>query len=358
MQGGGAERVAALLCNYWVDKGYRVTLVPTFSGRGMCVYPLDSRVRVEFLADRVGTTKKNLWTSLVRLLALRKIIRENSPDVMLSFLTHVNVAVLVACMGLDVPVVVSEHTYPPAMPVGRLLKIFRRFVYPWSKSVIMLTEKGLRWLVSCCPRARGRVIPNPVVIPLPVDHPIVSPDRILSRHRKMLLAVGRLGPEKGYEILLESFSRLAGDFANWDLVILGEGPERENLEKARAALGLEGRVFLPGRVGNLDEWYPRAEIFVMSSRFEGFPSALLEAIAYGVPGVSFDCDTGPRDIIRDGVDGLLVPPDSGAKGLAEALSRLMGDEIMRRRMSAAATDARDRFSLERIGELWDEALFE
>jgi glycosyltransferase involved in cell wall biosynthesis len=116
------------------------------------------------------------------------------------------------------------------------------------------------------------------------------------------------------------------------------------------------RVFMPGIAGNIGEWYARADLFVMTSRFEGFPNALAEALAYGLPAVSFDCDTGPRDIIRDGVDGLLVPPGD-ASGLEQALDRVMGNRELRMHMAGMAIDARKRFSIDRIAGMW-EALFE
>src|SRR5680860_543767 len=187
-----------------------------------------------------------------------------------------------------------------------------------------------RWLAECCPGAAGYVIANPVVYPLPDGRPAVSPAALLDGSRQVLLAVGRLGTEKGFHDLLDAFASLAARFPQWDLVILGEGEERGNLEAQRHALGLDRRVYLPGRVGNLGDWYHRADLYAMSSRVEGFQNTLLEALAHGLPVVSMDCDTGPRDIVRHETDGLLVDPQSGAGGLIQALSTLMDDTATRR----------------------------
>lgn len=356
MQGGGAERVAALLCNHWAEQGHQVMLVPTFSGRGECLYPLDQRVRLVYLADRVGTTRKSLLSLLRRLLAMRTLVREWSPDCVVSFLSQVNVATLLATRGLKVPVVVSERTYPPAMPLGRIWSRLRRWSYPWAATVVMQTRRGGDWLAAACPKACSAVIPNPCVYPLPVSEPRVAPVVRVIPNRRVLLAVGRLGEEKGFSGLIGAFAQLALRFPDWDLVILGEGVERAALEARVERLALDGRVVLPGRVGNLSDWYRRAEFYVMSSRFEGFPNTLLEAMAHGLPAVSFDCETGPSDIIRDGTDGVLVPPVKGEVGLAHAMAAIMEDNDRREAMGREAVAVRRRFSPARVMSAWDDVL--
>ena len=356
MQGGGAERVAALLCNHWVEQGHQVTLMPTFSGRGECLYPLDKRVRLDYLADRVGTTRQSAWNKLRRLWIMRRIIHKEKPDVVVSFLSHVNVAAILAGLGSGVPVVVSERTYPPMMPLGSGLEQLRHWSYPYAAMVVMQTELGQSWLASAVPRARGRVIPNPVVYPLPCGEPRLAPNILVPDGRALLLAVGRLGEEKHFDLVIEAFAQLASDHPQWDLVILGEGQERTALEAQRDRLGLGARIHLPGRVCNLADWYQRASLYVMSSRFEGFPNTLLEAMAHGLPAVSVDCDTGPRDIIRHDVNGRLVPPHEGAEGLACALEELIANPQARQRMAEAAVDVRQRFSMARIAAQWDQLL--
>ena len=355
MQSGGAERIAAHLANYWAAQGHVVMLVPTFSGRGGCAYPLLEEVRLEYLADHVdgavfGSAK------LPRLRAFRRMVLDFEPDTVLSFLTHVNVATLLACWGLDRPIVVSERTYPPLYRIGRFWGAARRLLYRRATRVVMQTERGALWAKKFCPGARIAVIPNPVVFPLPRNDPILEPDTTVRQGRRLVLAAGRLGPEKGFDMLLEAFARVARKAPEWDLVILGEGDVRGTLEGKKASLGLVGRVFMPGFAGNPGDWYERAELFVLSSRYEGFPNVLLEAMAHGLPAVSFDCDTGPGNIIRHGEDGYLVPPAEGAEGLAAAIAKLVCEEEQRKRMGAKARDVRRRFSFERIARMWEKAL--
>lgn len=356
MHGGGAERVAALLSNHWVEKGHQVTLMPTFSGRGECLYPLNELVRLEYLADRVGSQSRSKLNKLRRLLALRRAIKEMMPDVIVSFLPHVNVAAVGAAWKMRVPVVVSERTFPPAMPLGFGLERLRSWAYSRADAVVMQTEQARSWLSQTCPEAIGYVIANPLVYPLPQSEPIVAPQTVTRSHRRFMLAVGRLSEEKQFDKLIDAFGTLAERFQGWDLVILGDGPERQRLAKQCELAGLDGRVLMPGRVGNLSDWYRRAELFVMSSRFEGFPNTLAEAMAHGVPAVSFDCDAGPRDIICDGVDGVLVPPGLGVPGLAQAIESLLIDNSQRLRMAEAAVTVRERFSIQHIATKWDKVL--
>jgi glycosyltransferase involved in cell wall biosynthesis len=356
MEGGGAERVAALLCNHWAARGHEVTLMPTFAGRGECLYSLDARVQVDYLADRVGSSSRSVFNKARRYRVLRCAIRALAPDGIVSFLPHVNVAAVLAAWGMKVPVVVSERTFPPAMPLGRGLETLRRFAYPRAKGVVVQTERTRRWLADCCPRAAGWVIPNPVVCPLPNAEPSVAPHSVVDTARRIVVGVGRLSEEKGFGRLLAAFGELAHRFPGWELVLLGEGQERQRLEAQAESLGLSDRVHLPGRVGNLGDWYARADLFVMSSRFEGFPNALVEAMAHGLPAVSVDCETGPADIIREGVDGYLVSPSEGTAGLARAMEGLMQNDDRRRRMGEAAVAVRERFSPERVMAEWDEVL--
>lgn len=353
MQGGGAERVAALLCNHWVTVGHHVMLMPTFSGRGECLYPLDSRVRLEYLADRVGTDRQSAWHKLRRLGALRQIIQSERPDVVVSFLPHVNIAALLASFGLGVPVVVSERSYPPMRSVGIGIEQLRRWLYPRASAVVMQTERGREWLMATAPLALGKVIPNPVVHPLPVGNLLVAPDKVVAKDRKILLAVGRLAELKRFDWVIHGFKKLAAYHPDWDLVILGEGSERGKLESLIHEMGLRSRVHLPGRVENLGEWYERAELYVLSSRFEGFPNSLVEAMAHGLPAISVDCDTGPRDIIRNDVDGLLVATDDGGHELMQALDMLLTDPDRRNRFAAEAKGVRKRFSIDKIATEWD-----
>jgi glycosyltransferase involved in cell wall biosynthesis len=349
---GGAERVAASLCSHWAQQGHEVVLMPTFSGRGSCGYPLDPCVRIEYLADKVGTTRKTTLTGIRRLLALRRFMREFNPHVVVSFLSNVNIAAVLAGFGTGIPIIVSERSYPPRDKLRGVMRPLRRLCYGLAKCVVAQTRHTAQWISKNCPGAHAVVIPNPVSWPLTDSEPRLVPASVIATDRRVLLAAGRLSPEKGFDDLVTAFAMIASDYPLWDLVIVGEGPERGRLEALRTNLGLSYRIFLPGRAGNMTEWYERADIATLTSHYEGFPNMLIEAMAAGTPVVAMDCLTGPGDIVRHGEDGLLVPLESGISGLVQGFKILMDDDKLRLRMGLCAVNVRQRFALTRVSNLW------
>ena len=172
---------------------------------------------------------------------------------------------------------------------------------------------------------------------------------------KLLIAVGRLVEQKNFKILINIFGKLSVKYPQWKLVILGEGQERKSLEKQILELELITKIELPGAVGNIGEWYEKADIFALTSSFEGFPNALVEAMAYGVASISFDCDTGPRDIIKNNVNGILVPIDDVVL-FTKKLDLLMGDSSLRNQFSKKSINIREELSEDKVYSKWDRVL--
>jgi glycosyltransferase involved in cell wall biosynthesis len=167
--------------------------------------------------------------------------------------------------------------------------------------------------------------------------------------------MGRLHPQKGFDLLLQAFGQIQAKYPDWHLTILGEGAMRGELEQLRAKLGLIDRVHLPGAVTNVNDYLRQADIFVLSSRFEGFPMAVCEAMACGLPVIATDCLSGPREIIQDGIDGMLVRVDD-VESLASGLERLMSDPVYRQQLAQAAPQVLERFGLERVMGMWTDAI--
>lgn len=354
---GGAERVTANLANHWAAKGWQVILVTLDSTAKdfYSLHPAVQRVALNMAEGSSGALQA-IANNLLRTRALRKVIKTAQPRVALAMMSTSSVLLALATMGMQGVVTVgAERIHPPRIALGRAWEAMRARLYGRLNAVVALTAESAAWLREHTRARRILIIPNTAPWPL-VTQPPHLPVPARGDRQRILLTVGRLDYQKGFDLLVEAFQYLTGDFPEWNLVILGEGPRRDALEQQARCAGIANRVSLPGRAGNIGEWYAAADVYVMSSRFEGFPNALVEAMAHGLPVVSFDCETGPRDIVRSEVDGLLVPANN-VTALAIALRRLMGDEVLRQRFGAAAIAVRDRFSPESVAAMW-ESLFE
>jgi glycosyltransferase involved in cell wall biosynthesis len=356
LRGGGAERAAVTLSRLWTDGGHTVRLTTIDSAKSD-VYDVDPRVsRGELDLERPSPTIFHaVFNNLRRVAATRREIKTFAPDIVVALMPTANVLAAVSAIGLPAKVIGCERSHPPQIPMDRLRELARKTIYGLLDATAALTTETADWLKANTRARRVHVIPNVVVWPLQETTPHVAPDAICSAGRSITLAAGRLDPQKGFDELIDAFANVAQSRPGWDLVILGEGPLRADLEQQIRLLNLSDRILMPGRVGNIADWYARASLYVMSSRHEGFPNVLAEAMAHGLPAISYDCDTGPRDIIRHDIDGVLVPPGD-TKALADSLADLMADEGRRNRYAARAPDVRARFSTETVMRKWN-ALF-
>jgi glycosyltransferase involved in cell wall biosynthesis len=226
-------------------------------------------------------------------------------------------------------------------------RLNRRIVARFADSIITLTERDAAdWRRLLKPRCDIVVANNPV--------PSFPPEgsRLDS---KRILAVGRLESQKNYSLLIEAFALASTVLPGWTLRIRGAGSEEAMLRALAAARGVDARIEILPPTDYMAGEYAAASIFAMSSRFEGFPMVLLEAMAAGLPCVSVDCPNGPREIISDGVDGFLTPFGEVAP-LAAALGRLAGDDDLRRRFGKTARTSIGRYSIESIRERWLEII--
>jgi glycosyltransferase involved in cell wall biosynthesis len=220
--------------------------------------------------------------------------------------------------------------------------------YPRLDAVTVLTDRDRADYERALAGSRVRLEHIPNGIP-PKDAPVATHDA------KRIIAAGRLTPQKGFDMLLDAFAVVAAEHPDWTLTVYGHGPLRERLIARRDELGLTQAVQLAGVTRHLDRELAAASIFVLSSRFEGLPMVLLEAMSTGLAVAAFDCPTGPREVIDPGVDGLLVPAeDIGA--LAAALNQLIEDPARRRAMGAAAFETSRQYFMPVIRDAWEEFL--
>jgi glycosyltransferase involved in cell wall biosynthesis len=266
-------------------------------------------------------------------------------------MSQINVLVLLATRGLQVPILVSERIDPQMHSIGLFWTKLRQLTYPLADRVVVQTEKAQNYFPAKLQK-KIIIVPNPVVLPTPASQ--LSPN-LSGQHS--LIAIGRLVPQKGFDLLLTALAKLKDRYPEWRLTILGEGASRPQLESLRAELGLSHLVDFLGEVKNPSTYLHQANLFVMSSRFEGFPNALCEAMACGLPVISTDCPSGPAEIIDNGKDGLLVENEN-VSALAIAMEKLMSDEGERKFLATNALVAIQRFSIEKVMLVWEKLVNE
>ncbi|MFQ5545316.1 MAG: glycosyltransferase [Acidiferrobacterales bacterium] len=327
MRCGGAERVTLILARELVLRGHAVDLLLA-QAEGPHLAEVHESVRVvDLKASRVLTS----------LPALVRYLRQERPHALLSMMVHTNIVALWArrLAGVSTRAVVSERvtlswrTEHGATRRGRLWPwVIRRF-YPWADSIIAVSNGVADDLVQVAgiPHEYVRTIYNPIVRPelrekaqAPLDHPWFKPGQPL-----VVLAAGRLTEQKDFPALIQAFARVR-QLRPARLLILGEGRERPALETLIRQLGLEKDVSLPGFEANPYPYMARASVFVLSSRFEGLPGVLIEALSCGAPLIATDCPSGPREILKDGQYGQLVPVGDIA-ALAQAIEMALSGKI-------------------------------
>jgi glycosyltransferase involved in cell wall biosynthesis len=357
LRGGGAERLAALLANGLLARGHDVSVV-TLAGPEEPFYPLDSGVALVplgVLGESHGAAEAVLANAR-RIRAIRRALRFLAPEVLIASVTETNVLAVLAARAVErAPsrIVVWEHIYPPRQRIGVPWRMARRVTYPLADAVVPCGLGVAEWFYTWLPAHKVVPIQNPVS--LAGRRPDAHAERLASpmASEKWILGMGRLAPEKGFDLLLEAFALVPAETRKgWRLGIVGEGPLRAELEHRVASLKLENQVELLGLLADPMPILRAGRIFALSSRHDAFPTALLEAMGCGLPAVAFDCPSGPGEIVRHGVDGLLVPPEN-VHALADALGRLMSDDALRVKLASRAPQVLQRFSEERFLRAWE-----
>lgn len=347
---GGAERVACILSAEWLTRGYAVTLV-TLSSNKTDFFSIPYGVhRVALGVDKESQTmRQGILANIQRIKKLRLALKSSTPDVIISFIDCTNVLTLFAASWLQLPVIVSERAQPQAYALPLVWNILRRVAYRNADALVVQTQQVREWAKQVIPTRKIFIIPNPVrSVTFRTDL-----KELQSQRENYVIAMGSLTTIKGFDLLIQAFARIAHHHRDWKLIIYGDGPEKENLLQQCRTLQLEHQILLPGKIDNVDKALCEGKIFVLSSRHEGFPNVLLEAMSCGLVVVSFDCPSGPGAIIQSQKNGVLVPPED-VESLARSIQNLIIDENERLRLASNALSVQENFRANRIADQWDQ----
>ncbi len=359
LAGGGAERVMLQLLRHSDRNRFRPILV-VFEKKGPLLSELPADIDLRVLRDR----EIRYGMQWLIVFSLAKMLRSERPHIVISFMWYTNFVTLLAKLFSRIKsrVVISErYSLSPSLE-GDSVEMIRRFVvrllYRFADSVIVNSKEMGNQLheMTGIPKARIPVIYNPIDIERvrrssreKVDHPWFQ-EKI-----PIIVGIGRMTRQKGFDYLCRSMRILAERSLACRLVLLGTGPEENNLKKLVSDLGLGDQIHILGFQQNPYKYLSHSTLFVLSSLYEGFPNVLLEAMALGVPSIATRCPTGPEELVTDGMDGILVPP-ADEQELASAIEHLLSDNALRARLSDAAQKRSREFAVNHIVKLYEEVL--
>ncbi len=344
---GGAERVLRDVTSGLANKGHDVSVLTFDQKGGESFYPLNTKVKRIHVSIGDVTQRSNPLQTVKRILALRKTIMAEKPDAVVAFMHSMFIPIAFALAGTGIPVIASEHIVPDYYKNRKLefaLMVLASFLV---KRITVLSEK-VKSLYPPILQSRMDVMPNPV------DDTDENADVLATqKRRKTILNVGRLDPQKDQESLIHAFALLAPHYPEWDLRIVGEGALRPQLEDLVDTYGLQDRIQLPGTTNMIGKEYQNAQIFAMSSKFEAFGLATVEAMAYGVPAVGYADCPGTNEVIKDQYNGLLVSGNNRAHAFSKGLEALMNNGALRRELGMNAKQSSTDYRPEKIVNSWE-----
>jgi glycosyltransferase involved in cell wall biosynthesis len=344
LSAGGTEKTVHMLAHHRQLEGDKV-FVAALSGTPNSSYlKYSPDISVLCPSGYENANQRRPMRLFRRITFIRQLIKETKPDLIVSFLSKVNIAAIISSLGLNIPIIISERNNPLEQNKSFLVPSLMRILYPLADCIVMQTGESCA-LLSPKARKKSLVIPN-----------AVKPYRTTKPNGaggNRIVAAGRLTHQKGFDLLIDAFAVVASSIPDASLVIYGAGKDQEDLQKQIERLNLANRAKLAGLSDQPQSWVSAGDIFVLPSRFEGFPNVLLEALSAGLPVIAFDCAWGPADILEDGKDGLLVKAGD-TTGLAQAIERVIKDKDLRQHLAEEGSLKSRKFSVESVFKRWDE----
>ncbi len=333
LKGGGQERALTSLANYAAAHDYDVIILNLF--KTDIFFELHPEIKL--IWPKIEREKLNRFVYALSLIPfIRKEIKKHKPDVVICFGEWFNAYTILSTRFLGIKVFVSNRM-GPMLKLGFLLDTANKLLYRYADGVIAQTNTAKDIISIKGPNKNIRVIPNAVI---PIEANQFS-------KKNQIVTVGRLSKAKNHILLVRSFAKLNNSL--WTLHIIGDGEERYNLECEVRKLGIEKKVIFYGQQKEFGSILSESEIFVLSSVFEGFPNALVEAMSVPLACISTNCIAGPSDIIQDGVNGILVKPND-IDEMTEAINRLVQDQKLRNELSDEAYKVREKYHFDTVAK--------
>lgn len=345
---GGTERVAIIIANELNKcEEYNISILSLVEKKETPFFELDKSIPRYTIYDHVVRGITHIGGIVNR---TRKVIKEHKIDVLIDIDGILEMYTIPAKFFTKVKIVSWEHYNFYQNPAVPYRKYIRKMAARWADAIVTLTEEDKGYyqdnLNIRCPI---QCIYNPVIWKENTEEYDCS--------SKMILSAGRLTYQKGFDILIDVADLFLKRYTDWKWVVLGEGEDREMLEEKTKNKELEKQLLFPGNVDNIDDYYKKAAMFVMTSRFEGLPMTLLETKPYKLPLISFDCKTGPKELIQDGVNGYLVQ-EGDNQMMADRICTLIEERETREKYSRNANVDMGRFELHSILEKWNKMLID
>ena len=345
---GGIERMASIIMNEMVKRGYKVILLTWDPINSNSHYSLNPEICWDKLHLGPSDIKANWLLRFKRQLLIRKIVKDSNPSVVIAFQVGTFLAMRLALLGLFIPTIAAERNSPDLFNYIRNGKK-NRFLASLALSLSNIITVQLDSYKNKYPlflRSRIVTISNPIY---PCKKPAYPNER--TKPPKRILNVGRLSYQKNQIFLIKSFALIASKNPDWKLTIVGEGEYRKNIERLILKKGLTNHIDLIGAVKDVDYWYQNSSFFVFPSLWEGFPNALVEAFREGLPAIGLSSTSGVNQLIIDKKNGLLV--ESKEKSFAFALQEMINNLSFRKRAGKEASFSIKKYPPHKIFDQWD-----
>ncbi|WP_235144209.1 glycosyltransferase family 4 protein [Photobacterium carnosum] len=348
---GGTDRVMLTLAKEMANRGNDVYFL-TFRPRDEDFFDIPDNITRLDLNFKTDDSIKGFayirYNIIGYLLKLRNIIKTLNPDYVISAWTSTNIFVILASLKLKTKLIITEHIHFDAPP--KIWKFLRYFFYRLSYKLVVLTNRDRAKFLNVLPKNKIEVISNPLTI----DVPRVIPNREFKTNKSNIkfLSVGRFTSQKGFDLLLQSFKKVLEIIPSAQLTIVGDGEDYELIKNQAKKLRISNNIFLPGLTNNVSYYYEHNDIYVLSSRFEGFGLVITEAMSYGMPIISFDCPTGPREIIKNNEYGILINSNN-INSLADKMIYLASNYKEFNNYSKASLKRANDYSISTIVDMWE-----